>query len=62
MMLFLAIVATLGTIIATLLVTFANGMSDAPTERGVSYWGSLLGIVCSAGLWLCWWYGVHPSW
>jgi hypothetical protein len=56
-MLFLAIVATLVSIVWTAFVVFANGMSSAPMAAFQGGW-SIIGVwVLTVILWLAWGFG-----
>ena len=40
--LILAIIVAIGTVLITVLIVFADGMSDAPSQNGISIWPTLL--------------------
>jgi len=63
MMLFSAIVFTFVAFFVGLLIAFAQCMSDAPGSAGwrdfkSAYWLAAIAIA----LWICWYFGWHPSW
>jgi hypothetical protein len=62
MMLFLAIAATLAFVVVFLLILFANGMSDAPSSPGLSFLPAWIILAVAVALWVCWYFGWHPSW
>lgn len=62
MMLILAILATTGTVFITLAIAFANGMSDAPEDRGIGFGPAWALAVVAALLWTAWAFGWKPEW
>ena len=63
MMLFLAIVFTLVTIGGALFIAFAQSMSDAPGSTGWRDFKSVYWLAAiTLALWICWYFGWHPSW
>lgn len=61
MMLFLAMVSTVVTIVLQFFILFATGMSDVPNAKAPL--GPLwIGVPISLLLWVCWYFGWHPSW
>lgn len=62
MMLFAAILALVLSIATGLMIEFANGFSDAPSDPGMSMMPMWIGLVISAVLFVCWHFGWHPSW
>ena len=62
MMLFLAILILIIALGSAVLIAFANGMSDAPDGPGTSFAPAGLALLISVALWICWWFGWHPSW
>lgn len=57
----LGIISIVVTIAITVLIMFGNGMSDAPTQPGISVWPTLIGGgLISAGLILS--HYMHMTW
>jgi hypothetical protein len=56
-MIVLAILATLVAIVLTMLVIYANGMSDSPDMPFQGGWIVGIAWVITAALWLAWWIG-----
>lgn len=56
-MLFLAIIATLASIVWSFFVLFANGMSSAPTAAFQGGWSIALAWIATIILWIAWGFG-----
>lgn len=57
LMLILSILATIVTIILTVLIVFANGMSDSPSTPFQGKWFIFGCIGVTVALWFAWWFG-----
>lgn len=58
-MLILAIIALIFSIVLFFILALANGMSDAPSQAGISLAPAVVVFVISIGLFILWWSGFH---
>lgn len=61
--LILGIIGIIITILLSLCIAFANGMSDAPSQKGISILpGFIIGMLISISLIITHYYPIHFSW